>query len=170
MIKILQLKRFKTAQIDAKLNPDFLSKRIKLMVLKKTHLYSGQAFHLQIVTWFDDPTDTALLDLIPYLKGLAEAPSVLEYVSQFAPPPTAAKAQPDISPWLFGAPGLGGWGGYNDEDDEECETGADVDVYPPLRQEEDEELDSSSSSPSSSPHDIITMAPRPAGEAVTANT
>ncbi|VDN96736.1 unnamed protein product [Rodentolepis nana] len=123
---------------------------------------------LQIVTWFDDPTDTALLDLIPYLKGLAEAPSVLEYVSQYAPPPTAAKAQPDISPWLFGAPGLGGWGGYNDEDEEECETGADGEISLPLRQEGDEEPCSNSSS--SSPHSIITMAPRPSGEAVTANT
>nr|CDS31434.1 Carboxy terminal domain RNA polymerase II [Hymenolepis microstoma] len=124
---------------------------------------------LQIVTWFDDPTDTALLDLIPYLRGVAEAPSVIEYVSQYAPPPTAAKAQPDISPWLFGAPGLGGWGGYNDEDEEECETGADGEISLPLRQEGDEEL-GGNGSPSSSPHNIITMAPRPSGEAVTTNT
>ncbi|KAM7537948.1 hypothetical protein Aperf_G00000068514 [Anoplocephala perfoliata] len=121
---------------------------------------------LQIVTWFDDPTDTALLDLIPYLKGLAEAPSVLEYVSQYAPPASAAKAQPDLSPWLFGAPGLGGWGGYNDEDEEE-EEGRDGEICPDLPFREGDE---GAAENRASPHGIITMAPRSVGEAVTAST
>ena len=123
---------------------------------------------LQIVAWYDDPTDTALLDLIPYLKGLAEAPSVLEYVSQYAPPPSAAIAQPDLSPCVFGAPGFcnvgGGWGGYNDEEEEdEDEVGAEGlhDTHEGCQGEEEEERLHPS-------HNIIAMAPRPAGEVVTA--
>ncbi|VDK37629.1 unnamed protein product [Taenia asiatica] len=120
---------------------------------------------LQIVTWFDDPKDTALLDLIPYLKGLAEAPSVLEYVSQFAPPPSAAIAQPDLSPWLFGASGLwsGSWSGYNDDEEEEEDVEVLHDGFHGAQQGcQDGERGLAP------PHDIITMAPRPTGEAVTA--
>lgn len=111
-----------------------------------------------------------MLDLIPYLKGLAEAPSVLEYVSQYAPPPSAALAQPDLSPWVFGAAGLnsgggGGWGSYNDEEEED-EDDEDAEVLNETQrdyQSEKEDKDHLSSS-----HNIIIMAPRPAGEVVTA--
>ncbi|VDM32887.1 unnamed protein product [Hydatigera taeniaeformis] len=120
---------------------------------------------LQIVTWFDDPKDTALLDLIPYLKGLAEAPSVLEYVSQFAPPPSAAIAQPDLSPWLFGASGLwgGSWSGYNDDEEEEEDAEVLHDGFHGSQQGcQDGERGLAS------PRDIIAMASRPTGEVVTA--
>lgn len=93
---------------------------------------------------------------------------MLEYVSQYAPPASAAKAQPDLSPWLFGAPGLGGWGGYNDEDEEE-EEGRDAEICPDLPFQEGDE-GTSENRAASSPHGIITMAPRPVGEAVTAST
>ncbi|VDN38853.1 unnamed protein product, partial [Dibothriocephalus latus] len=72
---------------------------------------------MQIVSWFDDPCDTALLDLIPYLKGLATAPSVITYLQTCPPPSSAAIAQPEPSSWLYAPSGMNGV--YDDEDDEE---------------------------------------------------
>ncbi|KAH9283968.1 CTD small phosphatase-like protein [Echinococcus granulosus] len=120
---------------------------------------------LQIITWYDDPQDTALLDLIPYLKGLAEAPSVLEYVSQFAPPSSAVIEQSDPSLSLFGVSGLwgGGWSSYNYDDEEEEDAEVLHDGFHGAQQRCQE-----GEGGLSSPHDIITMAPRPTGEAVTA--
>ncbi|VDD81283.1 unnamed protein product [Mesocestoides corti] len=121
---------------------------------------------LQIVTWFDDPTDTALLDLIPYLQGLAAAPSVLEYVSQNVPPPSAAIAQPDFSPWLIGAPSIYGNGvGYYDDEDEEEE---DADVLHDGPHDARLQCREEDGGGPSSPHGIITMASRSSSETVTA--
>ncbi|BHF64416.1 hypothetical protein SprV_0200741900 [Sparganum proliferum] len=72
---------------------------------------------LQIVSWFDDPCDTALLDLIPYLKGLAAAPSVINYLQTCPPPCSAAIAQPEPTSWLYLPSDVNGV--YDDEDDEE---------------------------------------------------
>ncbi|TGZ65708.1 hypothetical protein CRM22_005749 [Opisthorchis felineus] len=49
---------------------------------------------LHIVSWFDDPNDQALLGLIPYLRGLAKSDTVVDYLRQFQPPPSAVVAHP----------------------------------------------------------------------------
>ncbi len=118
---------------------------------------------LQIVTWFDDPTDTALLDLIPYLQGLAAAPSAVDYMSKYAPPASVGIVQPDLSPWLFGPPsdvvGGGGGGGANG-----MAAGAAVGYYDDEGEEEDDEdvddedLDGV---PLAATQNVITMAARP---------
>lgn len=56
---------------------------------------------LQIVSWFDDPTDQALLELIPYLQGLAKSDTVVDYLREFQPPASAAVAQPQTPSWLL---------------------------------------------------------------------
>lgn len=71
---------------------------------------------LQIVSWFDDPCDTALLDLIPYLKGLADAPSVINYLQTCPPPCSAAIAQPEPTSWLYLPSDVNGV--YDDEEED----------------------------------------------------
>ncbi|KAF8569826.1 hypothetical protein P879_03457 [Paragonimus westermani] len=56
---------------------------------------------LQIVSWFDDPNDQALLELIPYLQGLAKSNTVNDYLREFQPPSSAAVAQPPTPSWLL---------------------------------------------------------------------
>ncbi|THD26314.1 CTD small phosphatase protein [Fasciola hepatica] len=56
---------------------------------------------LQITSWFDDPTDQALLDLIPYLTALAKSDTVVDYLREFRPPSSAAVAQPTTPSWLL---------------------------------------------------------------------
>ncbi|CAH8450529.1 unnamed protein product [Schistosoma turkestanicum] len=56
---------------------------------------------LQIVSWFGDLADQALCELIPYLTGLASAPTVVDYLREFRPPQNAAVAQPATPTWLL---------------------------------------------------------------------
>ncbi|CAH8825682.1 unnamed protein product [Trichobilharzia szidati] len=56
---------------------------------------------LQIVSWFGDTGDQALSDLIPYLTGLANARTVIDYLREFRPPQNAAIAQPATPTWLL---------------------------------------------------------------------
>lgn len=46
-------------------------------------------WQVQITSWFDDPRDTALLDLIPYFEQLAAAPSVPPFLVSVKPPQRA---------------------------------------------------------------------------------
>ncbi|CAH8446924.1 unnamed protein product [Dicrocoelium dendriticum] len=70
---------------------------------------------LQIVSWFDDPTDQALLELIPYLQGLAKSDTVIDYLREFQPPASAAVAQPQTPSWLL----LFNSGASNESDENE---------------------------------------------------
>ncbi|CAL8104942.1 unnamed protein product [Calicophoron daubneyi] len=74
---------------------------------------------LQIVSWFDDPNDQALLELIPYLTGLAKSETVVDYLREYPPPITAAMAQPPTPSWLllFHPGAAGGMGGELDENE-----------------------------------------------------
>lgn len=59
-------------------------------------------FQIQIISWFDDPNDQALLLLIPYLVGLAQSDqSVVDYLRTVKPPQMAAVYPPHTPSWLF---------------------------------------------------------------------
>uniref|UniRef100_A0A0X3NGS1 protein-serine/threonine phosphatase n=2 Tax=Schistocephalus solidus TaxID=70667 RepID=A0A0X3NGS1_SCHSO len=53
--------------------------------------YMFHATHaVQITSWFDDTSDRALLDLIPYFQHLAGEPNVVEFLRNNPPPPKCA--------------------------------------------------------------------------------
>ncbi|KAF7261275.1 hypothetical protein EG68_00970 [Paragonimus skrjabini miyazakii] len=64
-------------------------------------MFTASLRKLQIVSWFDDPNDQALLELIPYLQGLAKSNTVNDYLREFQPPSSAAVAQPPTPSWLL---------------------------------------------------------------------
>ncbi|KAA3681430.1 uncharacterized protein DEA37_0009909 [Paragonimus westermani] len=79
-------------------------------------MFTASLRKLQIVSWFDDPNDQALLELIPYLQGLAKSNTVNDYLREFQPPSSAAVAQPPTPSWLL----LFNTGVPNDMDENEA--------------------------------------------------